>query len=513
MVESLERATRARRWAVVAGLLLAAVVIVAPWAAAPASATNQGTTSGNRTSDCAADWYAETHMDLDGVPGYDLNLEGEPVDYSNGGFIQEVSPSFNDPGLMEIQHWIAGNTMFWRIPVASDAAISSGTLTVTLPAGYTYSAGNTGYDYVMDSRTPAEWKTRWATTLNFSSPTVTGNVVTVPVSMPAGSHYVGVQITATAPPDTDMHQTFVATAELSGILTEGHGCEPTEPPLPPVPEEQVCQQVLTGRTLRPLDAPDITSREKHGNGGETNADGWGSGANTYFRLYGASDNDTHNAVYTATAAQGFTFAGASAVVTGQATGMGALYANGYTVAVTGVGTPQISPDGKIVTLEIAQMPAGSAFAFSIRAVPDDTRKQMVIDHLLVADLVDCAQPEPTTTQKTTSSPDCGTGTVTVTTTTTTTPKVWDAETGTFVDGTVTSSDTVQTRAMTDAEKSECPTPLPLTPEPETPAAGSGKTELAATGGALAPSLIGVVAALGLAGAGAGALGWRRRWQR
>ncbi len=522
----LRASKRIMRTVLFAGIVAALVAVGAPRAAA----TNQSTVSGNNTSACALDWSAETWMDLDGVPGYDQDRSGGAVDYSNGGYIKEVSPTFNDPGLMEIQHWISGNTMFWRIPLASDARITNGTLTVTLPAGFTYSAGNTGYDYIMDSRTPAAWKTRWATTQNFSTPTVNGNVVTVPVNMPSGSHYVGLQIAATAPSGTDMHQTFKATAKLTGLLTEGNGCDPTEPAKPQVPTEKPCQQVLAGRTLRTLDSTDITDREKEGNGGETNADGWGT---YYFRLYGATDNDLTSVTYTATASQGFTFTAGSvgAVISGTATGMGALYGNGYTVAATGIGTPQISADGKTVTLTIDSMPAKSGFAFTVRATPDGSQKQMVIDHSLIGDLAGCSTPgQPASRVATTQDVDCTDGIVTVTTTTTYIAWVWDADAGKFVEGATISVDrTITTRAATAEEKGTCkatssptsstsataatasptsPTTTTSTPTSSSTAKSKSGDDLAETGSSVSAAL--VAAGIVLTAAGAAALRRRRR---
>lgn len=484
--------------------------------ASHAAATNQGTVSGNDTSGCSLEWNAESRMDLDGVPGYDQNLSGQAVDYSNGGFITEVSPTFDDPGLMEIQHWITGTTMFWRIPLASDAAITNGTMTVTLPTGYNYSAGNTGYDYVMDSRTPSDWKTRWATTLSFPTPTVNGNVVTVPVTMPTGSHFAGLQITATAPAGTDMHQTFTATARLTGLLTEGSGCEPTEPPVPTVPTEESCQQVLTGRTLRPLDSADVTDRQKNGRGGETNADSWGR----TFRLYGATDNDLTGVTYTATASQGFTFTAgsATAVITGSPTGMGALYGNGYTEAATGMGTPQISADGKTVTLTIASMPAGSGFAFAVGATPDGSQKQMVIDHLLVGELEGCSVPTtPATRTAKTEDVDCADGIVTITTTTTSMDWSWDADAGQFVPGNDIRADkTVETRKATAEETKTCSATTKGSASPTEPASptdsGTADTpdptaELADTG---SPAAAGLVAASLLLTIGGAWMARRRR---
>lgn len=158
-----------------------------------------------------------------------------------------------------------------------------------------------------------------------------------------------------------------------------------------LPTAQACEQVLGGRTLMPVGAPDIAARPKYGTGGETNADGWGSGATRTFRVYGATDNALTNVTFTAKAAQGMTFVPGttSAVLTGSPTGMGQLYANGYTAAATGIGAPVVSADGKTVTLTIAEMPTGSAFAFSVNAALDGSLQQMVIDELMVGTLKGC----------------------------------------------------------------------------------------------------------------------------
>lgn len=124
---------------------------------APASATNEGTVSGNQTSGCAVNWNAHTIMDADGVANLDTDLNGNAVHYSNGGYASEISPPFKDPGFMEIQHWMGNpndpNSIHWRIPVATTHDIRDATLTIALPADHGYQL-NTTEDL-------ASWIMRW----------------------------------------------------------------------------------------------------------------------------------------------------------------------------------------------------------------------------------------------------------------------------------------------------------------------------------------------------------------
>lgn len=104
-----------------------------------ASATNVGSKTGTKTIGCAVDWNAHTIMDVDGAPDVPadlmVNLLGEPVDYSNGGYATEVSSALDGtPGRFEIQHWISESTINWRIFVATEHPLKNAAVTVDLPA-------------------------------------------------------------------------------------------------------------------------------------------------------------------------------------------------------------------------------------------------------------------------------------------------------------------------------------------------------------------------------------------
>lgn len=365
----------------------------------PASASNPYTQSGNNTQACAVAWHAQS------------DVSAEYPDYSNAGYLYEVAPgntypAIQGPGHFLVQHWFSGQTINYRLPVATDhtmydvtVRISAGSANWTLNTAPGVSAPSTPTLTNLDLYRRFDGDARF--TSQAPAPTVTvanGEFVLHWNVLPAGSAAI-YSFTGTSsvpnPAGADAngrYAHFIVDANLSAKYAEGAGCAVTAPATPTLPTAEVCQTVLGGRTLFPLGAPDITSRVKTGADGETNADGWGAGDNRYVRLYGATDKALDNVTFTATASQGLTFAAPGAVVTGRPGGMGALYGNGYTVAATGIGAPQLSADGTTVTLTIAHMPAKSGFAFTAKATPDGSLKQMVIDERMLGAQVDCTPP-------------------------------------------------------------------------------------------------------------------------
>ncbi|MEA4813138.1 MAG: hypothetical protein VB108_11310, partial [Anaerolineaceae bacterium] len=146
---------------------------------------------------------------------------------------------------------------------------------------------------------------------------------------------------------------FSIESTLTGTYIQSEAnaaCQITVPEAPSVVVEP-CKLNLAGQTVFPIEAGDISARDKFGVGGEINADGWGAYPNRFFRLYAAVDKDVKNVTVSYKAAQGFKFVQPSAaivVITGSASGMGMLYGNGYTAAATGIGTVSVSADGSEV---------------------------------------------------------------------------------------------------------------------------------------------------------------------
>ena len=160
---------RSRLTALGASLALALVGLPAT-----AGATNTGTTSGNDTTQCDITWTAQSVMDRDLTdddpvyPGLMTDMSGNPVtSYVNGGYIQEIRPEYNDPGIFEANHWYGGTVADddrattstvanWRFPLATDDVIKPGaTITVELPAGLT----NVTFDAVSTSNQMSSWPT------------------------------------------------------------------------------------------------------------------------------------------------------------------------------------------------------------------------------------------------------------------------------------------------------------------------------------------------------------------
>ncbi len=157
-----------------------------------------------------------------------------------------------------------------------------------------------------------------------------------------------------------------------------------EPEMPAPPVAEVCQQALSGRTITSGPSADVVERPKFGDGGEVNADGWG----TTFRLYGATDEPLTNVVATFQNTQGFHFGGTYNTLTSP--GNGALQGNGYTVAVDGIA---VTVTETTVTVTVASMPANSSWSVNVPIVVDIQSGQLYMDSTMISDLADCATVE------------------------------------------------------------------------------------------------------------------------
>ena len=400
----LRGARRARRGAAfgatgrVAVAVGASAVLAAAFAS-PGAASNPYTLSGNNTQACAVAWRAQS------------DVSGAYPDYSNAGYLYEVAPgprypALQGPGHFLVQHWFAGQTINYRLPVATDHTMYD--VNVRIGAGSANWALNTGGGVAapyMPTATNLDLYRRFDGDARFTvqapAPRVTvrnGEFVLHWDVLPAGSagiySFTGTAAVANpgAPDAQGAYAHFIVDANLTAKYAEGAGCDVTQPPAATPQPTEACYSLLGGRTLFPLPARDITARIKTGADGETNADGWGSGDGRYVRLYGATDRDLTDVTFTAKAAQGLTFASPGTVITGTAQGMGALYGNGYTALASGVGTPTLSADGTTLTLSVARMPAHSAFAFTAKATPDGSLKQMVIDETMRGAQTGCTPP-------------------------------------------------------------------------------------------------------------------------
>src|SRR5699024_10690881 len=83
-----------------------------------------GKHDGVNSAGCSVVWQAATNYALDAAATADLDVF--------------VSPEFGSAGYLRTDKWSAPTGMYWRTVAATDRQIDDFTLTVTLPAGYTY---------------------------------------------------------------------------------------------------------------------------------------------------------------------------------------------------------------------------------------------------------------------------------------------------------------------------------------------------------------------------------------
>ncbi len=222
-------------------LALAAGLLAALALSTPAHATNKGTVSGVASHACSLVWNAKTVMDVDlknddpNYPNLMVDLNGNPVDYSNGGYISEVRPEYGGSGIMEITHfYIPGTptTVVWRIPVATDFAVSNAQIVVTLPP---YGAMTYSFDPASTNSKMSLWGTpysnyTWAQTGATAVDNGDGTWTLNLGNMAAKSATV-FQFQGTVPTGTDLTQPYIASAKMTGTYTkpgEPADCQPVK---------------------------------------------------------------------------------------------------------------------------------------------------------------------------------------------------------------------------------------------------------------------------------------------
>ncbi|MGM7679478.1 hypothetical protein [Microbacterium sp. A94] len=342
---------------------------------------------------------------------------GQPVDYSNGGYIQAVEPALGDPGYLELNHFYLANfqTQIWRVPTASNHPIKDATVTFELADGYdALSEYVVSFDPVSSNASMANWggyyddytwsargadaatqnaDGSWTVSLG-DLPTMGGTVYQFNVRNADGSAFT----------HTDR---FIAEATLTGSYFQGTGCAlpPIENPAP-TPDIGECQVEYLGTTIWTKTDRDITDRIKVHDGeisdakGEVNADGWGAGSDQWgegatrtFRLYGGTHTELTNVQYEVQAVRGFNF-DSSTVSALSTPGGGALQGNGLTEAIEGAGAIEFV-DERTIRMSVDTMPAHSSFSFNVTGVLDATTNAMVLHHRLIGDDPNCEPVIPT----------------------------------------------------------------------------------------------------------------------
>lgn len=359
---------------------------------------------GNFSSQCSAYWYAEAIMD----PSLG--------DYSNNGYTFKLKCGLfpSDPGRFEVEHWVSGNTLYWRLPIGTAYQLLNAKVALSPSSNWVINAGT----FAVDTKNFALF-TEETQYLNPSgaTPTMSADGLTITIgNMPADSNTMVVFTGTPVDGSIDPGDTFTLGATLTADYVQGGApdCSITVPPAPVI-SSSPCRINLAGQTVFPINANDIVARDKwddygaihltNGYGdptddywrsapeqlGEINGDGWGAYPNRGLRLYAGVNVDTVNAEVAFTAEQGFIFTGVSKVFTGAPGGMGALYGAGYVNPVTllpGV-NPTITDGGKKITFTIASMPAMSGFAIGASTAPDNSGKAYVINSTLKGDLAHC----------------------------------------------------------------------------------------------------------------------------
>ncbi|WP_165216704.1 hypothetical protein [Schaalia sp. ZJ1691] len=557
------------------GVSAAAVLLSAVLVSFPAHATNPGTVSGVQSEGCIVSWKADAVLDRNltnedaEYPNLMKKLNGENTDYSNGGYISEVTPALGGPGIFEANHFFipgapANQRQVWRYPLATDHTLKAGTtITIDLPddMGQTqfnrrsYEKQNQTIDQSLKGwgEPYSNYNWEWLSEQHMSAQQTDAQrniwTLTLKKDLAKGTATI-FQFEGTG----DLNGRYVATAHLQGAYAEGEGTctfDPEKlPPLPEPPALGTCQAALVGRTVWSPYGNDITLRQKFGKDwnssaegwGEVNADGWGLGADGWkvdgktatMRFYGAVDKDFQGGTYTATIHQNATFVQDS-INDVKTPGAGQLQGNGYTNAVTDMATPKISEDGKSLTFTIGALPAKSSFSFNVSVRLDREKydpqnsKQllpMVFTEQMVMSNTTC-DAVTTTTEWSDEQPSCESPSVSQSRTMTTTAFTWSTESLKWM--AEEPEVTTETREVllpegTDCSTPEDPDPTPGTPDPtpgtpdptpstpdqsQTPSkkTHSGKRPLARTGVSLEGS---VLAASLLAGAGGLVLLRRRK---
>ncbi len=178
-----------------------------------------GTHDGDNSVGCTVDWHAATNYALDESATADLNVF--------------VSPEFGSKGYLRTDKWSSPDGMYWRTVAATDRSIDDFSLTVTLPAGYTYDKSDVT---IMAADSPwfhdSMQTDRWATGLGPDDLTVsdpvanddgstTFTVSAVDGSLPVDSHFV-IEYHGVGSPDIDL---ITGSQHLTGtaVPLEGEG--------------------------------------------------------------------------------------------------------------------------------------------------------------------------------------------------------------------------------------------------------------------------------------------------
>lgn len=234
-----------------------------------AEATNESTEHGNHSQACSVVWKAGAILDADLTnddpehPGLMVNLQGEKVAYSNGGYLAEVSPAFGDPGLFEMNHFYVGSgatlNQVWRMPVASDLPLLGAKVVVTLPEGIvnpTFSASSTN---AMMSRWGAPysdytWAQRDLAAIDNGDGTWTVNLGDLEAK--SGTVF---EFSGGLPAGTDVNTRKIASAVMTatypqGVTASTEVCAPT-----PTATETVPAPTVTATATQTVPAPTATA--------------------------------------------------------------------------------------------------------------------------------------------------------------------------------------------------------------------------------------------------------------
>lgn len=481
-----------------AAVVAAAIAFTGVSSAPAAHATNTGTVSGHLSDGCEVYWRASAVLDSDltnddsEYPGLMVDLGGAPVHYTNGGYIEEVTPALGDPGLLEMNHFYVGSgqtlTQMWRLPLATDYTINDATLDFTLPLELQGADVAVTFDPVSTNARIKDWgptyaKYSWAqraTAVDNGNGSWTVDLGDLPRGMGTVFQFnVAIGTTGLTPSDR-----FVASAALSGTYppgTSGGNCAISDQPALPTPTSElpVCTAEMLGQTLWSVYDADITVRttspsesqpqelgEVGSDGGGAGAEAWGEGATRAFSLYAASHVPLVDVTYVIDAVQGLTFDPAS--VTGEVStpGAGHLTDAGYVEQVEGV-TIASDAGGTQLSVHVDRMPALSSLSFDATGLLDGTRATMALNHRLVGTVEGCAPREDSveTSAWIEDARDCEARTVTGSRTVTTTGYLWDRATLTWIAQAPEAVSETRQRDMTASEVQECSPPL-------TPGAGS-----------------------------------------
>ena len=209
--------------------------IGAPEDDGPALGTNRGTVDGDRSVGCDVNWVAEAiNARTVGEGDLYLDRDGKPVNSpANGGFVSELSSGFDSPGELQLQHWINGNTFYWRTPVATQVPINDAVLTLTFQPN-TFTAAPTSQDVGVSffkPRASVFGMPDYAWSDNAGEPTVSGSVeegftLTYKLGDLDAKTGVGVQVGGPVAPETN---SMTGTATLTGTYPVGSGtCTPVQ---------------------------------------------------------------------------------------------------------------------------------------------------------------------------------------------------------------------------------------------------------------------------------------------